>query len=82
MVDINDIAKDLENLKEWKKCPDCGCPFFNVSGTETADAPVAWKDDDGKWYYGCARRETRKTCAACGKSQRLVFKRGKLEKIY
>ena len=82
MVDIKDLPKELENLKEWKKCPDCDCPFFRETGTQTLDMPTAWKDEDGKWYHGCSKEETTKTCLGCGKSQRLIFKRGELEKIY
>ncbi len=52
MVDIKDLPKELENLKEWKKCPDCDCPFFRETGTQTLDMPTAWKDEDGKWYHG------------------------------
>lgn len=69
-------------MKEWKKCPGCGCPYFTIISSETSDIPVAWKDNDGKWYYGGSRKDTTKTCACCGKSQRLIFKMGKLDKIY
>jgi len=65
--------------KPWKKCPECGCPFFNLTSFITADNFQAWKDTDGTWYCGPAQQTDTRRCASCGKTQVLKYKKGKLE---
>lgn len=68
-------------MKEWKECPDCTCPFFSISSHSTADMPHPWQDTDEKWYIGCLKETRTKTCLNCGRSQKIVYIKGKLESI-
>lgn len=63
------------------KCQKCDCQIWNRSCIRMAYARGAWRDTDRRWYKGPAIIETTRTCARCGWSQRIVRKRGKLDRV-
>lgn len=68
-------------MKIYKLCPKCKCPYWEISGTRTADNYSAWQDKNGTWYNGPAHETKIRRCSHCGFSQKITKEHGKIISI-